>query len=386
MVTKKDKFIKIVYLIPSLKVAGAEKICLDLSINLDNSLFNVFIISLKDEIPLAKNIANHANVRVLTLGMPDILNFPWIHLKTIIKLFRIVKKINPDIIHSHLWGAHCVYLYSLIFLKNKPKFLATIHTSGLHYDSSKLVMKYFFFLESFIYRILKFKIVSVSKNVDNMVKKKLYYLSSIQINNGIDINHFHPSETIKKKTKEILGIENKYPILLHVGRAAEVKRQRDIIEAVSILKSKYKELILLLVGRDNKEAYEELVIKLNLSENVKFLGVNENMVEIINSADIGVFPSLYEGLSIALAEQMSCGLPMVISDIPSLREMTNDGKNAILVPTKDPNAIANAVIKIISNPDLAISLGRNARNYVVQNYSLNNMVKSYELFYKKMIS
>lgn len=386
MVVKKNSPSKILFLIPSLRIAGAEKICASICDNLNFEEFSINLISLSNEVPLLQTLRNISNIKIHTLNEPSNLKFPWIPLKSIYLFYKIVKEIKPEVIHSHLWGVHCIYLYPLILLKNKPKFLATIHSAGLHYDSSKFIMKYFFFLESFVYRLLKFQIVSVSKNVDDMVKRKLSYLNSTQIDNGIDTDHFYPSEEVKKESRRKLNIENKYPIILHVGRAAEVKRQQDIIEAVSILKSNYKDIILLLVGRENKEKYQELVFRLSLNENVKFLGINTNMFEIINSADIGVFPSLYEGLSLALAEQMSCGLPMIVSDIPSLREMCDDGKNAILVPIKDPISISNAVSKIINDPNVVISLGKSARKYVKQKYSIHKMVSSYEVIYKNMLN
>ena len=377
--------IKILFLIPSLRIAGAEKICSSICDNLNYSEYDVYLISLSNEIPLFNTINNKYDINLFTCDEPKNLKFPWLSIKALYKFYKYIKEIKPDIVHSHLWGNHSIYLYMFLLIKNRSKFIATIHNSEFHYTSPKLVMKYFLIMENTIYRLLKFNIVSISENVNEMVRKKLYYHSLTRIDNGIDIKKFYPSEIIRNKTRKSLEIENKYPILIHIGRASEVKRQIDIIYAVSFLKDKYEDVILLLVGRDNKEEYGPLVNKLNLSNHVLFLGVSENVMEIINCADIGIFPSLYEGLSLALAEQMSCGLPMIVSNIASLKEIADDGDSALLVPIKDPRAISDAVIKLINNPELLNKLKDVGRKSVIKKYSLVNMVNAYVSLYNKVL-
>ena len=80
---------------------------------------------------------------------------------------------------------------------------------------------------------------------------------------------------------------------------------------------------LLLVGKNNKEAFTEITNELGVEDNVDFIETTNEVIKYLSISDIGIFPSIYKGLSLSFAGMMSCGLPLVISDIPSLTEMTN---------------------------------------------------------------
>ena len=106
---------------------------------------------------------------------------------------------------------------------------------------------------------------------------------------------------------------------------------------------------LLLVGKNNKEAFAEITNELGIENNVDFIEPTNEVIKYLSISDIGIFPSIYEGLSLSFAEMMSCGLPLVISDIPSLTEMTNYEEAALIVPTKSPEEIANKVRYLLEN-------------------------------------
>ena len=368
---------RILFLIPSLNIAGAEKVCLNICDNLNFDNFDVYLISISNIIPLWET----DKIKFYTLGETVNIGFPWFSVKAFNKLSKLVRNIKPNIVHSHLWGVKCIYLYSFLGLKPKPYFIATVHSSEFIYTSKKLSSKLFKSIENFIYKFFNFHLVSISDVVDKMIRKRLYYNTLTFIENGIDTDLFIPN----KRNNEILkqdNSKNNFPVLIHIGRASETKRQIDIINAVNILKFDYPNIKLILLGRENEMFFGDLVKEMDLINNIEFIPPNNEVFKYINKADIGVFPSLFEGLSLAFAEMMSCGLPLIISDIPSLTEMTNYSEAAEIVPIKNPVEIANKVKFLLENPEISDSKCRKAREFAVNKYSIHVMVKKYSNLYK----
>lgn len=377
--------INLLLLIPSLEVAGAEKVCCTICDNLDFEKFDVTLISISNNIPLWETVKHKDKIRFYTCNEPERLRFPWFSMKVLRQLYKLYKLIKPDIVHSHLWGVKCIYLYSFLIIKNKPAFIATIHSSEFIYTSKKLSSLIFKCIENFIYKLLNFHLIAISKAVDKMIRKKLHFNTITYIENGIDTDLFSPEKRAKYEQFKHDYYKNNYPILVHVGRASDTKRQIDIINALKILRDDYPNIKLLLIGKDNDLAYGEQIKKINLENNVDFISPNNEVVKYLSIADIGVFPSLFEGLSLAFAEMMSCGLPLVISDIPSLTEMTNDDEAALVVPIKSPENIANNVRLFIEDKKLAETKGANARKLAIEKYSIHVMIKKHSDLYKSIL-
>jgi glycosyltransferase involved in cell wall biosynthesis len=381
----KDKT-KILYIIPSLAVAGAEKVCCNICDNLDYDKYDVTLISLSGNIPLWETLNHKDKINFYNLNEPEKLGFPWFTTNVFKEVFKLFKAIKPDIVHSHLWGVKCIYLYGYLFLKRKPVFIATIHNSEFIYTSKKLSSKLFKAVENIIYKLLNFHLITISNAVDKMTRKELNFSSITFIENGIDTKLFNPDARIKYKNFKRNIYCNNYPIIVNVGRASEQKRQIDIIKAVSFLKDDYPKIKLLLIGRDNESTYTEIVNDLKLENNIEFIPVTNEVIKYLSIADVGVFPSLYEGLSLAFAEMMSCGLPLVISDIPSLTEMTNYEEAASVVPVKSPYDIAKEVKSLIEDKTRAQVKGQNARRLAVEKYSIDTMVKKHMSLYKSFFN
>lgn len=375
---------KILFLISSLRIGGAERVCCNICDNLNFNKYEIYIISLSAQIPLGNTLKNVSKLKIFSCKEPTLLKFPWVSFKSFKLFHKYVKEIKPDIVHSHFWGMSCFYLYSFLILKQKPVFIATIHNSEFIYTSNKIIEKIFRFVEKSIYRLLRFNLVSISTAVDNMVKKTLFYKTLSKIENGIDTNS-RVDPIYLNQLKILLKLETAYPIIINVGRASEVKRQEDIIKALPDIIKEFPKTKLLLVGRDNSVRFSSIVKQMNIDNNVLLLDERDDVRNLLNISDIGVFPSLYEGLPLALTEMMAAGLPIIATDIQVLKEITGDGLAALYVPVKNPNAISNAVIEIINNPDLLNRIRTNAQQIVAERYSLNTMIKKYEALYENLL-
>jgi len=368
------------FIVPSLRTGGAEKVCCNICDNLDYSLFEVHLVSMSDEVPLAETLSNQSKITVYTCGQKIHGRYTLISVPAFIRLFRYIRRIKPHIVHSHLWGLSCLYLLGFLNCYPKPVFFATIHSAGFIYTSKRLSHRFFLFLENSIYRIFRFNLVSVSEAVHEMVRSRLYFKNIIKIYNGINTRIIRDIDG-HKALKESLRAENSYPIIIHVGRATKEKRQEDIIKAVQELLGTYPLTKLLLIGREVKKTFTPLVKELNLEDNVLLSDERNDIANLLQISDIGVFPSLFEGLPLALIEMMAAGLPLVVSDIPVLRDITGSGNAAMYVPVKNPGSISRSLNRLLSDRDLMKQLGINGRKIVEERFSLTKMVKEYTNIY-----
>ena len=198
------------------------------------------------------------------------------------------------------------------------------------------------------------------------------------IPNGVDTDLFCPN--IDKY------LEDESPKILWVGRLVPGKGVEYLIRSIGILAKNIPKIKVLLVGEGpQKSKLLDLIANLKLKENISMLDHVENkkMPIIYQKSDVFVLPSLNEGVPRTILEAMSCGIPVVCSEIPHLSSIIDEC--GIMVPQKDAVAMAGAIHCIISDSDHANKLGRNGRKRVARNYSWANTVEKTVALYKGLI-
>jgi glycosyltransferase involved in cell wall biosynthesis len=206
-------------------------------------------------------------------------------------------------------------------------------------------------------------ISAVSKKVANELQE--YGLDPNQIKvfgNGVDEKTFSPSS--KKKTKE------QYILFTGVLRAR--KGIFDFINSAQYISKAFPEVKFLVCGTGrllNKAL--ALTEKKGLTDKISFLGYvpKSRLIEIFQNATVQVLPSHYEGLPTVLLEAMSCGVPMVATDIGGTNEVIESGINGILVPPRSPESISTAVTGLLNNASLRGKIGLAARNTILKKYT-----------------
>lgn len=366
----------IVHVIHSLEIAGAENVCITICSNLNKQKYQVYIVTIYDANPLVEKLKNHSNVEVISLGI-RLNTIRWIFSpKVFFKFRRILRGISPDTLHSHLWGIGTWFLFGIKGLGIR-NLIATIHTSGGHYKSKHWFSIISRNIEEWTYKLLNFKLVCVSKEVQKTVQEKLRIFNSVVIFNGIDIDYFQP---LNGNIRESLN----YPVLIHVGRYFPAKNHWDIIRSLPALKSKFPHFRMDFLGSGVKEHLEQFCEENQMKDNVRFLGIRENVLNYLSQADIGLFPSSYEGLSLALLEMMSCELPVIVSDISVFKEITEKGACSKTVALHQIEELSNCIIDLASNKTLMKDMGKTGRKIVTEYFSHNRMVSAYESMYDQI--
>jgi glycosyltransferase involved in cell wall biosynthesis len=172
--------------------------------------------------------------------------------------------------------------------------------------------------------------------------------------------------------RNMLGLAPDADVILCVGRQEFQKGHRYLMEAMETVATERRRAVLLMAGRDGGESerLRTMARRPPLDQVVRFLGHRPDLPEILAASDVFVFPSLWEGLGGSLLEAMALGLPVVASDLEPVREVVEDGRCAILVPPRDPAALASSITKLLEDDRLGEELGRQGREIFRARFTL----------------
>jgi glycosyltransferase involved in cell wall biosynthesis len=131
---------------------------------------------------------------------------------------------------------------------------------------------------------------------------------------------------------------------------------------------------------------KNLVVELGIDEEVKFLGVRRDIARLMKITRIFVLPSRWEGLPLTILEAMSNRMSIIATEVGGIPEVIENGKEGILIPPEDPEALAQAVIKLLEDRKLRIELGLNAYKKVKEKYSIEVYTKNIFDLYKSLIN
>ncbi len=179
------------------------------------------------------------------------------------------------------------------------------------------------------------------------------------------------------------GWPGEAPLVLFAGRLAAQKGVDDLLEALDLLRHVRPDVRSLIVGDGPlRSGLEETAHALDLDRRVRFLGHRDDVPRLLAAADLLVLPSLYEGLPNIVLEAMRSRKPVVATAAPGTTEVVDDGKTGLLVPLRNPPALAQAIRTVLQDPDLARNLGHAGRARVESEFRADTMVARFAELYE----
>jgi glycosyltransferase involved in cell wall biosynthesis len=186
--------------------------------------------------------------------------------------------------------------------------------------------------------------------------------------------------------REDLGIPDGAPVVGSVANFSEQKGHEYLVRAAAELRKDAPDVRLVLVGEGPLEGeIRRLARELRLANTVVFTGAREDAVRIANAFDVFALGSVQEGLSIALIEAMALGKPAVVTRVGGLPEVVEDGRQGLVVPPRDPAALAGAILRLLRDRPLRERLGEAARRKA-QRFDIRNAVRRIEHVYAELLS
>lgn len=268
------------------------------------------------------------------------------------QLKALIEKEKFDLIHCHTpVGGVLARMAGRKYRKSGTKVIYTAH--GFHFFKGAPPVNWVIYypIERWLSRYTDV-LVTINqedyKRAKGFQAKRVEYIPGI----GVDTEKFSPDSTVQKEKDRIckeFGIAQEDTVLLSVGELSPRKNHRVIIEAAAKLKNNnFKYLI---VGEGPLKAeYQEMIKKFGLENKVILTGFRRDIREICAVTDIFVFPSLQEGLPVALMEAMASGLPIVCSSIRGNTDLIENGKGGYLVSPKDVELFAKRIEQVIEDP------------------------------------
>lgn len=228
------------------------------------------------------------------------------------------------------------------------------------------------------------RIVSVSRALARRTVSPRYYRKVRIVPNAIEKKPYEVNQFLVSgwKRRHNLG---RQPIIVTVGRLSPEKGHQVLLESARELVQAGFEFKLLIVGDGPQRAeLERLTERLGIKAQVQFLGQRSDMDMIYAAADLFVLPSFKEGMPNVLLEAMAHGLPMVATRVGGIPEMVRDGRDALLVPARDMQALRFAMERLLRFPDRARELGRNGRAALFPRFSVARRVERLEQVYREL--
>lgn len=358
--------------------AGGETYLLLLARHLDRERFRLIVAS-PEEGALVENLkAEGIETHVLDL---DPLGSP----APLFRLRNFLREQQPDILQSH--GARA-NVYSRIAgrLAETGAIISTVHNSVYDYPIGRIKKWFYLMCDRRTAPLADCTLCVAESHRQELITR--YGLDPdrvVTIPNGVDLAAFQPGPR-NQRLREELAISEDAPVLGIVGRLTDQKGHIYLLRALPLLREKFPALRCLLVGDGElREELQQLVADLGLTDHCLFLGVRQDIPEVLAAMDLLVLPSLSEGMPYAALEGMAMGKPVVATAVNGLPELIQDGVTGLLVPRKDPVALAKAIESVLADPQMAASFGLAARRLVEQTYSIEGWIEQMESLYESLV-
>ncbi len=303
---------------------------------------------------------------------------------TLIKLYRIIRNGNYDIVATHSTKAGLLGRVAA-YLAKAPIIIFTAHGFIFNEPSSYFKKQLFIFIEwlgaKFSHKILTVSNYDKKNAVFNQVSKA-YKLETIY--NGIDVAKFDQNDG--GKNKEALNLSEHSIVIGSVANFYPNKGLQYLIEGLPELIKMHPNMSLLLAGDGPlKSELMKRAKKLGLADKILFLGYVNNIPQVIDVFDVFVLPSLKEGFPWVILEAMASRKAIVATEVGGIPEMILDGESGILIRPGDIDSLISGIHKILIDPQLREKLGRNARKRVERQFTLKRMIEETEILYDKLI-
>ena len=368
------KKIYVLHLMEDLKIGGAERVIADISEGLGRKDFEVSVWCITDGGEIAEELKENG-VEVKILGIHSYYN-PF----KILKLSRLLRKAKPDIVHTHGYFASVI---GRIAAKIAGVLVIINHVHSTYWDYKKRNFR----MEKLLSRFTH-KIICCSKAVEDFVSSQdvIKPEKTLVIYNGVAESRFSSSKNASS-VKAQLGIDSGDRVVGTVSSLAPHKGHEYLFQAAPLVLRASAHAKFLIVGDGIlQDKLKEQVKDLSLSSAVIFTGTRKDIPEILSAVDVFVLPSSSrEGLGISIIEAMAAEKPVVATDIGGIPEVVQNGETGLLVPPRDPEALAHAVIDLFQNPGKAEEMGRQGRIKFKQELTNKRMLREVENLYKASI-
>jgi glycosyltransferase involved in cell wall biosynthesis len=286
-------------------------------------------------------------------------------------LRRLIRRTAYDIVHFHTKRAHALALW-MPRGRQRPRYVVT---RRMDYAEPRT------WYTRHLYNRRVDGVVAISRSIVDVLVAAGVERGNIRwIPSGIEPGRFAAVQPRRDSP-------GKTTVIGSLAALETRKGQQYLLEAAALLKARGLRLEYRIAGEGPlRETLEAESRRLGLGADVRFVGFVGDPAEFLSGIDIFAMPSLHEGLGVAVLEAMAAGKPVVAARVGGLAESVLDGVTGILIPARDPDALARALAQLAQSRDMAQSMGRRGRERAQDVFSLENTAAQNELYYRELLA
>lgn len=369
--------VHVVQVVATGTVGGAQRHVSSLVGGLDRRRFTPAVVSLSDGAAVRRMEADGVPVTVLHDRDDE---------SATAALAELLAEWQPALVHAHMYRAEVVATKAVLSAVAagvpRPYLVSTVHSSRVRRAPERALLAR---LTGEMDRL-----VAVSGSIARKIEREGRRGAPVVIvPNGVEVGR-PPSPAAAVRVKAALGLAADTPIVGVIARIEPEKGHPTLLEAWPRVLAALPEARLLVVGEGSQqprlEAVAERLGLLGPSPRVVFAGRRDDVSDVIAALDVAVLPSYREAQGISLLEAMALARPIVASAVGGIPEFVTDGETGLLVPPRDPRALATALLRVLRDQALAARLGGAARELVRERYCLDLMIQRLEDLYEEGVA
>jgi glycosyltransferase involved in cell wall biosynthesis len=289
-------------------------------------------------------------------------------LRSLLRLYRLMRHRRFTIVHAHTPKPGLLAQVAAR-LAGVPVVVNTLHGFYFHDHTRPSVRRFYVALEKIAARCSDVILSQNEEDIETAIRERIARPDQIRhLGNGIDLSRFDPARLApeaRRRTREALGIAEDAPVVGFVGRLVAEKGINELFSAARAIRDRVPAARFLLVGMLDPEKPDHVTPdaanRVGLGEACVFTGFRQDMPELYGAMDVFVLPSHREGFPRAPMEASAMKVPCVVTDVRGCRQAVTHGRNGFLVPVGDAAALAESVLALLADPDLARRLGEEGR-------------------------
>lgn len=369
---------KVLFFINSLNFGGAERMLSRLVVSKCFQQNEIKIVSLFGRGDFSNQLERAGiNVIYLNVDSSRIGIFKAFH------MLNVLNRFNPDVVHS--WSYHTDLILGLLSpLVRVRSVFWSIRQTNLSSFHNKLTTLFVARICALLSRFVPYEIICNAHSAKKSHVSFGYKSDKIKvIQNGIDLESFAPSESLRKKFRGEIGISEDVPLIGMVGRFDSQKNHELFINAAKLISEIQPRCLFVLSGKevdDENEILTEMISRRNLCSQTLLLGQRDDIPAVMNGIDVLISSSAGEGWPNVVGESMACGTPVVSTNVGEAEHIIGD--SGITIETMDASALADGALEIISlDPPSYRELSGRARARICENFDIEKIAEQYHTAY-----
>ncbi|HET9180334.1 MAG TPA: N-acetyl-alpha-D-glucosaminyl L-malate synthase BshA [Terriglobia bacterium] len=326
---------------------------------------------------LSENIHFH-EVEVLNYPLFD---HPPYTLALASQMYNVAVNEQLDILHVHYAIPHSVsaYLARAMMDERRIPFVTTLHGTDITLvgsNRSYLPITRFAIEESDA-------VTAISEYLRQTTLKEFGITRPIDvIPNFVNCDVFHPQDKHSRRQDFASHGEK---VLAHLSNFRPVKRVMDVVEIFARVRKKIPSKLLMIGDGPDRTSAEWLARDKKISDDVLFLGKQNQVQDLLSCADVALLPSDLESFGLVALEAMACAVPCICSKVGGLPEVVQDGVEGFLVPARDVDTMAARALDILTDPDLQHKMGEAGRRRALSEFCASKIIPQYEQLYQRTL-